>query len=161
MRHWCYAFWATCASKKGISSLQVGRTTGLSHRSVVRMMRSVRHVLSAINQQVFLCRERNDPEKQGSAHSTIASGNLRDAAATLLYDGDHEIDEFLTAFKRGIGGVYQSVSEKHLGGYEDEFRFRYNTRGMDDESRTCMAIRAFVRDWPCEAVKTHPMDSGQ
>ena len=25
LRHWCYAFWAACASKKGVSALQIQR----------------------------------------------------------------------------------------------------------------------------------------
>ncbi len=33
--------------------------------------------------------------------------------------------------KRGIGGVYRSVSEKHLQDYINEYAFRYNHR--DDE----------------------------
>src|SRR5687767_8383557 len=27
MRHWCYAFWAACSSKKGVSALQIKRMT--------------------------------------------------------------------------------------------------------------------------------------
>jgi len=30
--------------------------------------------------------------------------------------------------KRGIGGVYHSVSTDHLQGYLDEYAFRYNNR---------------------------------
>jgi transposase len=38
------------------------------------------------------------------------------------------IDGFWSLLKRGIGGVYHSVSSKHLQGYLDEYAFRYNHR---------------------------------
>jgi transposase-like protein len=38
------------------------------------------------------------------------------------------IDGFWSLLKRGIGGVYHSVSAKHLQGYLDEYAFRYNHR---------------------------------
>lgn len=41
------------------------------------------------------------------------------------------IDGFWSLLKRGISGVYHSVSEKHLQRYLNEYAFRYNHR--DDE----------------------------
>jgi len=41
------------------------------------------------------------------------------------------IEGFWSLLKRGIGGVYHSVSEKHLQRYLNEYAFRYNHR--DDE----------------------------
>jgi transposase-like protein len=38
------------------------------------------------------------------------------------------IDGFWSLLKRGMGGVYHSVSAKHLQGYLDEYAFRYNHR---------------------------------
>jgi len=38
------------------------------------------------------------------------------------------IDGFWSLVKRGIGGVYHSVSAKYLQGYLDEYAFRYNRR---------------------------------
>jgi transposase len=38
------------------------------------------------------------------------------------------IEGFWSLLKRGIGGVYHSVSAKHLQGYLDEYAFRYNHR---------------------------------
>ena len=38
------------------------------------------------------------------------------------------IEGFWSLLKRGIGGVYHSVSSKHLQGYLDEYSFRYNHR---------------------------------
>ncbi|HVN69903.1 MAG TPA: IS1595 family transposase [Candidatus Binatia bacterium] len=41
------------------------------------------------------------------------------------------IEGFWSLVKRGISGVYHSVSKKHLQGYLDEYSFRYNHR-FDD-----------------------------
>jgi transposase-like protein len=42
LRHWAYAFWAACASKKGVSALQIQRQTGLTYKSALFMMHRVR-----------------------------------------------------------------------------------------------------------------------
>jgi transposase-like protein len=42
LRHWCYAFWAACASKKGVSALQIKRQTGLSYKSALFLMHRIR-----------------------------------------------------------------------------------------------------------------------
>ena len=39
------------------------------------------------------------------------------------------IEGFWSLCKRGIGGVYHSVSAKHLQGYLNEYAWRYNHRG--------------------------------
>jgi transposase-like protein len=46
LRHWCYAFWAACASKKGVSALQIKRQTGLSYKSALFMMHRIRYAMS-------------------------------------------------------------------------------------------------------------------
>ena len=38
------------------------------------------------------------------------------------------IEGFWSLIKRGIGGVYHSVSTKYLQTYLDEYSFRYNRR---------------------------------
>jgi len=38
------------------------------------------------------------------------------------------VEGFWSLLKRGIGGVYHSVSQKHLQSYLDEYSFRYNHR---------------------------------
>lgn len=46
LRHWCYAFWAACASKKGVSALQISRMTGVSCKSALFMMHRVRYAMT-------------------------------------------------------------------------------------------------------------------
>jgi hypothetical protein len=55
------------------------------------------------------------------------------------------VENFFSVFKRGMRGVYQHCSEKHLHRYLAEFDFRYNNRvalGVDDQQRAaerCLA----------------------
>lgn len=47
LRHWCFAFWSICASKKGVSALQIQRQTGLSYKSAHFMMHRIREAMAA------------------------------------------------------------------------------------------------------------------
>jgi transposase-like protein len=49
LRHWCYAFWAACSSKKGVSALQIKRMTGLSYKSALFLMHRIRWALPDIS----------------------------------------------------------------------------------------------------------------
>lgn len=46
LRHWCYGFWAACASKKGVSALQIKRQTGLSYKSALFLMHRIRYAMT-------------------------------------------------------------------------------------------------------------------
>ncbi|MBX3351343.1 MAG: IS1595 family transposase [Phycisphaeraceae bacterium] len=46
LRHWCFAFWAACASKKGVSAKQIQRQTGLSYKSALFMMHRIRFTMA-------------------------------------------------------------------------------------------------------------------
>jgi len=53
------------------------------------------------------------------------------------------VEGYYSAFKRGMKGVYQHCSKKHLHRYAAEFDFRYSNRianGINDEERTLAAI---------------------
>src|SRR6266568_4486680 len=57
------------------------------------------------------------------------------------------VEGFYSIFKRGMKGVYQHCSEKHLHRYLAEFDFRYSNRvrlGVDDPTRTTRALRGIV-----------------
>jgi transposase-like protein len=46
LRHWCYAFWRACSSKKGVSALEIKRQTGLSYKSALFMMHRIRYAMT-------------------------------------------------------------------------------------------------------------------
>ena len=54
---------------------------------------------------------------------------------------------FYSVFKRGMKGVYQHCSEKHLHRYVAEFDFRHNNRvelGVDDKERAECTVKNVV-----------------
>jgi transposase-like protein len=76
-----------------------------------------------------------------ASHETVnhsADEYVRGHVSTNVVEGYYSI------FKRGMKGVYQHCSEKHLHRYLAEFDFRYSNRvalGVDDTSRTTRAIK--------------------
>jgi hypothetical protein len=53
------------------------------------------------------------------------------------------VENFYSVFKRGMKGIYQHCSEKHLHRYVAEFDFRYNNRiafGVGDKERAVHAL---------------------
>ena len=50
-------------------------------------------------------------------------------------------ENYFSIMKRGITGVYQHVSQKHLKRYLGEFDFRYNERDIDDVARAAKALK--------------------
>lgn len=51
------------------------------------------------------------------------------------------LEGYFSILKRGLGGIYQHVSAKHLKRYVGEFDFRYNTRHVTDIERTGAALK--------------------
>ncbi|MGA2892686.1 MAG: IS1595 family transposase [Xanthobacteraceae bacterium] len=54
---------------------------------------------------------------------------------------------FFSIFKRGMKGIYQHCSEKHLHRYLAEFDFRYSNRvrlGVDDQDRAARALKGIA-----------------
>jgi hypothetical protein len=57
------------------------------------------------------------------------------------------LEGYFSLFKRGMKGVYQHCSEKHLHRYLAEFDFRYNNRArlkISDTERAEIALRGIV-----------------
>ncbi len=71
-------------------------------------------------------------------------------AANEYVRGDvhtNTVEGYFSIFKRGMKGVYQHCSEKHLHRYLAEFDFRYNARsslGVEDVERTERALKGIV-----------------
>ena len=79
-----------------------------------------------------------------AAHETVKHSDyeyVRDDVTTNTVEG------YFSIFKRGMKGVYQHCSEKHLHRYLSEFDFRYNNRvalGVDDEARAEKALQGIA-----------------
>jgi transposase-like protein len=212
LRHWCFAFWRSATSKKGVSALEIHRQTGLSYKSSLFMLHRIRFAMDEQDieplkgdvevDELFIGGQRrvyNNSNKsrirpktpviglkeRGGrvrprvvADVTAASlkGAIRanvDKSARILtdewsgyrgigkeYAGGHEtvrhstheyargdvhtnsIEGFFGMVRRGLDGIYHSVSKKHLHRYLSEFEFRHNHRELDDGERTVAAIRA-------------------
>jgi transposase-like protein len=57
------------------------------------------------------------------------------------------VEGYFSIFKRGMKGVYQHCSKKHLHRYMAEFDFRYSNRvalGVDDQTRAVIALEGVV-----------------
>ena len=57
------------------------------------------------------------------------------------------VEGFYSIFKRGMKGIYQHCSEKHLHRYLAEFDFRYSNRsalGVEDQERAVRALAGVV-----------------
>jgi len=54
----------------------------------------------------------------------------------------NSVEGFFGMVRRGLDGIYHSVSHKHLHRYLSEFEFRYNHRHATDGERARLAIRA-------------------
>jgi transposase-like protein len=212
LRHWCFAFWRSATSKKGVSALEIHRQTGLSYKSALFMLHRIRFAMDEqdieplkgdVEVDELFVGGRNRPynnsrmsrkkpktpviglkERGGRVRprvvADVTSASLKgairanvDKSSRILtdewsgyrgigkeYAGGHEtvrhstheyargdvhtnsIEGFFGMVRRGLDGIYHSVSRKHLHRYLSEFEFRHNHRELDDGERTVAAIRA-------------------
>ena len=82
--------------------------------------------------------------KEFASHDTVLHG------AHIYARGDvytNTVEGFFSIFKRGMRGIYQHCSEKHLHRYLAEFDFRYTNRaatGCNDGDRADALLRGIV-----------------
>ena len=68
-------------------------------------------------------------------------------AAKVYVQGDahtNTMEGFWSLVKRGIGGVYHSVSSEHLQGYLNEYAWRYSHRKEELSLFELVLLRALV-----------------
>ncbi len=76
-------------------------------------------------------------DREGYEHRTITH------SSGVYVSGDihtNTIEGFWSLVKRGIGGVYHSVSQKHLQGYLNEYAWRYNFRDEEGPAQFLLLI---------------------
>lgn len=90
-----------------------------------------------------------DLTKTGYPHKRVNHGEK------VYVSGDvhtNTIEGFWALLKGGIGGVYHSVSAKHLQAYLDEFAFRYNHRDHEGRGMFNAFLERMIQD--AEARRT-------
>lgn len=75
----------------------------------------------------------------GGGHQTVRHSTFEYARGDVH---TNTIEGFFGMLRRGLDGIYHSVSRKHLHRYLSEFEFRYNHREESDGERARQAIRA-------------------
>ncbi|HVM80648.1 MAG TPA: IS1595 family transposase [Stellaceae bacterium] len=117
-------------------SLHVGRLDGETVRSILLSQVSPNAALMSDGSMLY-----HGMNQWFSSHDTVnhtAKEYVRGDAHTNAIEG------YFSIFKRGMVGVYQHCSDKHLKRYLTEFEFRYNQRtalGVSNTERTVAALR--------------------
>lgn len=78
--------------------------------------------------------------RQFAGHETVNHKNEEYVRGNVT---TNTVEGFFSIFKRGMKGVYQHCSEKHLHRYLAEFDFRYSNRsalGVEDQDRAQRAL---------------------
>jgi transposase-like protein len=87
----------------------------------------------------------DNSDEHFEAHETVKHSRdeyVRYEGANVIHT--NTVEGYFSIFKRGMRGIYQHCSEKHLHRYLAEYDFRYNHRvglGYSDIDRTFAAIR--------------------
>ena len=214
LRHWCYAFYRACTSKKGVSALEIQRNCQISYKSALFMMNRIRFAMAPENLEaekltgVVECDETyvgGKPryrgvskrgrgtskipvfaavERQGRIRrrviATVSGKTLKGAIRKMVdsnakiitdelsayngigkeFSGGHEtvchstreyvrgdihtntVESSFALVKRGIMGIYHSVSPEYLHRYLWQFDFLWNHRQSNDGERMVAAMRA-------------------
>ena len=98
-----------------------------------------RHVIPATTMYTDELRSYDGLAKAGYGHRRI------NHSEQVYVSGDvhvNTIEGFWSLTKRGIGGVYHSVSAKHLQGYLNEYAWRYNHRDDGRAQFQTLLLRA-------------------
>ncbi len=214
MRHWAYAFWRACTSKKGVAALEIQRHCQITYKSALFLMNRIRFAMAPDQETtpklkgVVECDETfvggkprhgaryvpGPPKKKAIVFAAVQrQGDIRrrviaDVSAKTLkgainelvdrrsriytddfasYDGignyfsgghrtvNHSQKEYargsvhtntaessFALMKRGLHGIYHSVSKEYLHRYVWQFDFMWNGRKLNDGERTAAGIRA-------------------
>lgn len=82
--------------------------------------------------------------KEYAAHDFVKHGALEYVRGDV---STNTVEGYFSIFKRGMRGIYQHCSEKHLHRYCAEFAFRYTYRsamGVDDRARAVEGLKGIV-----------------
>jgi transposase-like protein len=219
LRHWAYAFWRSCSSKKGVSAREIERHCQISYKSALFLLHRVRFAITPdttgspkldgeIEIDETYCGGKPRPgtgkhkagrgtkktpvvamvQRNGEVRTKVVTNvnyknlhrfigkNVHPVAIVntdyfsvyhsifCLKQKHHRVnhsageyakttpdgylahvntaESFFSLIKRGLMGIYHSVSKEHLHRYCGEFEFRWNTRSLNDGERVTAAIQS-------------------
>jgi transposase-like protein len=106
-------------------------------------------VLANVDRETYIMTDEAGQYRGQFRHLFLGHGRVNHTAGEWGRGRVHTntIEGSFSIFKRGMKGIYQHCSEKHLHRYVAEFDFRYNNRealGCDDGMRSVQALRSIV-----------------
>lgn len=134
LRHWCYAFWAACSSKKGVSALQIKRQTGLSYKSALFMMHRIRKAMSGTGTKTKL-------SGTVEADETYVGGKPRNVGQGIRGRGTKKTPVFAMVERGGNvrASVVQRLDGKTLSAAIND-AIDENARVITDENPTYKGV---------------------
>ena len=108
-------------------------------KKVTLLPHIIKHVIPASTIYTDELRSYNSLKREGYGHQTV------NHSEEVWVSGDahtNTMEGFWSLTKRGIGGVYHSVSAKHLQGYLNEYAWRYNRRDDGQAQFETLLLRA-------------------
>jgi transposase-like protein len=106
-------------------------------------------VLQNVQRETYIMTDEASQYRAKFRHIFLGHGHVNHKAGEYVRGRIHTntVEGSFSVFKRGMKGIYQHCSEKHLHRYVAEFEFRYNNRqalGCDDGARSVQALRGMV-----------------
>lgn len=171
LRVWVYAMWKACASKKGISALQLARETEITHKSALFVLRRIRHGMGEIEQPKLVGTIEVDEVYVGGRPrfkglSKRGRGTIKTPVVGIVQRGGDvrfRMMERITAETIGKFvaenadlscriitdelGVYNKVGQHFLGGHESvkHGAGEYVRQGTDVHSNTVEGVFSLIR----------------
>ena len=121
-------------------SFHVADVTAKKLRSVIVKNVSRKSTLNTDESAVYVRMGREFAKHHAVDHSRDEYAYKLDGI-TVSVNGP---ENYFSILKRGVFGIYHSISEAHLGRYLSEFDFRYSNRsalGVEDEERATLALK--------------------
>jgi transposase-like protein len=146
LRVWCYAFWRCCASKKGISALQLSRELEITHKSALFLLHRIRLAMD------FDPTEGNQLSGIIEADETFIGGKLRVRAANKREASRSRYENKAVVFamvERGGRVKAMHVDRIHAGNLTRELvkNVAKGSRVMTDEAKHYRRVgRSFVHE---------------
>jgi transposase-like protein len=106
-------------------------------------------VLRNVDRETYIMTDEATQYRGQFRHVYLGHGRVNHGAGEYGRGRVHTntVEGSFSIFKRGMKGVYQHCSEKHLHRYVAEFEFRYNNRtalGVEDGERSRQALRGLI-----------------